>query len=227
MSVSFKRIDKRGVSPVIAVILMVAITVILAAVVGSFVLDIGSGVSDAPPSASFSVERDTQTIQLYSPDDTRELSTLYLTHTGGESLKRENIRVTVDGEQGYSHLPKSDVPASFDDPKESHLIPPTHSLVQDGEIEAGDTLSVALHTDIMEWEFDPASLPIHDWNPNTKSSATPPYIYIYAHAPPGGGSDNTEFTKNTDARITPGDTVRIIHESSQGTSTVLYEYEVK
>ena len=46
---------ERGVSPVIGVILMVAITVILAAVIGSFVLGIGGDV-EAAPQASFSVE---------------------------------------------------------------------------------------------------------------------------------------------------------------------------
>ncbi|MFB6079132.1 MAG: type IV pilin [Halarchaeum sp.] len=37
--------DDRGVSPVIGVILMVAITVILAAVIGTFVLNLGGSVS--------------------------------------------------------------------------------------------------------------------------------------------------------------------------------------
>ncbi|MEF8771593.1 type IV pilin N-terminal domain-containing protein, partial [Halodesulfurarchaeum sp.] len=41
-------LDKRGVSPVIGVILMVAITVILAAVIGSFVLGIGGDIQQAP-----------------------------------------------------------------------------------------------------------------------------------------------------------------------------------
>jgi flagellin-like protein len=39
------REDERGVSPVIGVILMVAITVILAAVIGTFVLNLGGSVS--------------------------------------------------------------------------------------------------------------------------------------------------------------------------------------
>jgi len=42
---SFARSDDRGVSPVIGVILMVAITVILAAVIGTFVLNLGGSVS--------------------------------------------------------------------------------------------------------------------------------------------------------------------------------------
>lgn len=46
--------DDRGVSPVIGVILMVAITVILAAVIGTFVLGLGNQVSNTAPQASFS-----------------------------------------------------------------------------------------------------------------------------------------------------------------------------
>ncbi|WP_181692455.1 type IV pilin [Natronomonas sp. LN261] len=47
--------DERGVSPVIGVILMVAITVILAAVIGTFVLGLGDQTSSAPQ-ASFTCE---------------------------------------------------------------------------------------------------------------------------------------------------------------------------
>jgi flagellin-like protein len=46
--------DKRGVSPVIGVVLMVAVVVILAAVIGAFVLGLG-GNQAAAPQASFSV----------------------------------------------------------------------------------------------------------------------------------------------------------------------------
>jgi len=48
--------EERAVSPVIGVILMVAITVILAAVIAAFVLDIGPG--DTDPSATFDAEVD-------------------------------------------------------------------------------------------------------------------------------------------------------------------------
>ncbi|SDD44558.1 type IV pilin [Natrinema hispanicum] len=43
--------DERAVSPVIGVILMVAITVILAAVIAAFVLDMGSNMGSAPVNA--------------------------------------------------------------------------------------------------------------------------------------------------------------------------------
>lgn len=45
--------DDRAVSPVIGVILMVAITVILAAVIGTFVLGLGNQVQNTAPQASF------------------------------------------------------------------------------------------------------------------------------------------------------------------------------
>jgi len=48
--------DERAVSPVIGVILMVAITVILAAVIAAFVLDIGPG--DTDPTAAVSIDGD-------------------------------------------------------------------------------------------------------------------------------------------------------------------------
>lgn len=49
--------NERGVSPVIGVILMVAITVILAAVIGTFVLGLGDSVSQNA-NAGVSVEKD-------------------------------------------------------------------------------------------------------------------------------------------------------------------------
>ena len=49
--------DSRAVLPVIGVILMVAITVILAAVIGTFVLGLGDSVESAPQ-ASFNFDYD-------------------------------------------------------------------------------------------------------------------------------------------------------------------------
>ena len=48
--------DDDAVSPVIGVILMVAITVILAAVIASFVLGLGDSQDDVQPSTSFSFD---------------------------------------------------------------------------------------------------------------------------------------------------------------------------
>lgn len=68
-----------AVSPVIGVILMVAITVILAAVIATFVLGLGEQVSQTAPQASF-------TFQYNSNDEI-----LTVTHDGGDSIKAKNI----------------------------------------------------------------------------------------------------------------------------------------
>ncbi|WP_303647866.1 type IV pilin N-terminal domain-containing protein [Haloarchaeobius amylolyticus] len=74
--------EKRAVSPVIGVILMVAITVILAAVIGAFVLNIG-GNQEKVPQASFS----------FAVNGTG----LDITHDGGESVATGQVTFTVDG----------------------------------------------------------------------------------------------------------------------------------
>ena len=66
-----KRIDD-AVSPVVGVILMVAVTVILAAVIGSFVLDLGNNVQ-ANPQAGVTFDQDASagevTVQLVSMEN--------------------------------------------------------------------------------------------------------------------------------------------------------------
>jgi flagellin-like protein len=80
----------RAVSPVIGVILMVAITVILAAVIGTFVLGLGDQLSDTAPQASFSS-------QDVSANDTDNDVSLTLTKTGGAGLSVDDLVLSVDG----------------------------------------------------------------------------------------------------------------------------------
>ena len=73
--------EERAVSPVIGVILMVAITVILAAVIGAFVLGIG-GDQSSTPSANLNIEADgTETIAVE--------------HNGGDAIGE--VTVTANG----------------------------------------------------------------------------------------------------------------------------------
>lgn len=76
--------DDRGVSPVIGVILMVAITVILAAVIGTFVLGLGDSLNDTAPQASFTV-------------DSADSSNINITKTGGESIEASDLTVSING----------------------------------------------------------------------------------------------------------------------------------
>ncbi|PSQ17924.1 type IV pilin [Halobacteriales archaeon QS_8_69_73] len=72
--------DDDAVSPVIGVILMVAITVILAAVIGTFVLGLGGQVQDTAPNAQFTFSQDNDN--------------LVMTHDGGETVSVSNVKVT-------------------------------------------------------------------------------------------------------------------------------------
>jgi len=80
--------EKKGVSPVIGVILMVAITVILAAVIASFVFGIGTKIKAAPNA------------QLMLSDAEDKLDNendviLYIEHYGGDTLKCDELKIVV------------------------------------------------------------------------------------------------------------------------------------
>jgi flagellin-like protein len=73
---------RRAVSPVIGVILMVAITVILAAVIGTFVLGLGENVESAPQ-ASFDFQTNS--------------SAVIIEHRGGDAIANGSVAYTVNG----------------------------------------------------------------------------------------------------------------------------------
>lgn len=104
--------DERGVSPVIGVILMVAITVILAAVIGSFVLGLGDSVGSSAPQASLSVDEVngdnitlrhqggddvdlSETTIVFEDDDTTDVTRFDAAETDGPVLQAAD-QVTAD-----------------------------------------------------------------------------------------------------------------------------------
>lgn len=82
--------DDRAVSPVIGVILMVAVTVILAATIGAFVLNFGQGLQTNAPQSSFTFE--------YADDgagtDNDELT---VTYESGEQIDAVALDAAVSG----------------------------------------------------------------------------------------------------------------------------------
>ena len=87
--------EDRAVSPVIGVILMVAITVILAAVIGTFVLGLGQNVSTTPQ-ASFNFDFDTS----------GSTNVTDITHEGGDTLEigenTDRVQITTTATGGNS-----------------------------------------------------------------------------------------------------------------------------
>lgn len=109
--------DDRAVSPVIGVILMVAITVILAAVIGTFVLGLGDQVSQTTPNASFQFD--------YDKDATADDS-LTVTHGGGDTIQANEVNASVNGAFRGTGTSTSDVVFNTD-------------LYSSGEVSAGST----------------------------------------------------------------------------------------
>lgn len=85
--------DEDAVSPVIGVILMVAITVILAAVIGTFVLGLGDQVQSSAPNSNFQFD--------YSGDFTSDTGEVEITHNGGQDVDDDQLTVQVGSETAY------------------------------------------------------------------------------------------------------------------------------
>jgi len=82
--------NDRAVSPVIGVILMVAITVILAAVIGTFVIGLGDDLGSTAPQASFDASFDSETNETT------------FTHRSGDAVPNETAFVTVSGDLAFA-----------------------------------------------------------------------------------------------------------------------------
>jgi flagellin-like protein len=126
--------DERAVSPVIGVILMVAITVILAAVIGTFVLGLGDQVQETAPTAQY----DASTYDYTYSSNT--YTGLTITHESGDALQEANIEVTVDGDPAHSAVAsvgEKSTYAGTDSADNSSTV-----WSQGGDISAGDSTSV-------------------------------------------------------------------------------------
>jgi flagellin-like protein len=86
--------EDRGVSPVIGVILMVAITVILAAVIGTFVLGLGDSLQQAPQS-TLNAEDASADYPGTLPTDSFTIS-----QNGGDAIPLSDTRVVIDNTSG-------------------------------------------------------------------------------------------------------------------------------
>jgi len=126
--------EHRAVSPVIGVILMVAITVILAAVIGAFVLEIGDQQETAPSTSFDSAQR---TVTVTDNDaDSSNLTEVDISHAGGNVLDVTQTDVAVNGN-------------TLDDALETIAPTPdfraTLGSNENVEIASGETMSVIVY----------------------------------------------------------------------------------
>ena len=117
--------DREAVSPVIGVILMVAITVILAAVIGTFVLGLGDQVGDTAPNANWDAE-----VVDDEPDDS-DTAFMEFTHTGGDQVENNTLDVTLSGNSASGNID------SFEASEETLTAGETVSATTDDDIDQG------------------------------------------------------------------------------------------
>ncbi|MFB6182913.1 MAG: type IV pilin [Haloarculaceae archaeon] len=90
--------DDDAVSPVIGVILMVAITVILAAVIASFVLGVGQQTPQQTPSASFAFTYEEGT------NTGNDLGYVKISHDGGDAIDAPQLYIRGSGAVAESKI---------------------------------------------------------------------------------------------------------------------------
>ena len=133
--------EERAVSPVIGVILMVAITVILAAVIGAFVLGIG-GETDAAPQASLSLSEENGE------------NNFSIEHRGGDRIDFNDITIIVSAGDESDRLSLGD--SSNADQYEA----------DPDEISTGDTSTVTINADEFNGEENARVRLLHEPSDN-------------------------------------------------------------
>jgi len=152
--------EDRGVSPVIGVILMVAITVILAAVIGAFVLGLGDQASSSAPQAQFG----------FSYDTDGDTSTVTIDHSGGQDVSTDEIEIRVDGQVMYNR-------GNYEDDVEldetTYTIDDSPDREWDDTASTGDRQELALTEDSEDFDnLDGEEVSIIWVNPGGDSSNT-------------------------------------------------------
>jgi flagellin-like protein len=214
----------RAVSPVIGVILMVAITVILAAVIGAFVLEIGDR-QETAPNTSFDSEQATKTYKYSGNDPPESWRRLALSHAGGEDLDFSQLSVSVEGNASTYSVVQTSTAGLSDQADILPTVPRRNPVI------GSETISCEL-AERCEW-----------------SSGSSVYVVFYGKVAPSTAFEQNKnaiaawaVTKNmtsvrwncgpgcgyTLPNIQPEDTTRVVWESSSGgKSQTLYRYTVQ
>ncbi|MFC7079309.1 type IV pilin [Halorussus caseinilyticus] len=94
--------DDGAVSPAVSVVLMVAVTVVLATTIGTFVLGFEDRVSEPQPNAQFAFEYREDAMDA-DGDHGRVDEAVNITHDGGQAVEATQLRVTIDGVVAYEN----------------------------------------------------------------------------------------------------------------------------
>jgi flagellin-like protein len=148
--------DDSAVSPVIGVILMVAITVILAAVIGTFVLNLGGSVQNTAPQASFAFDFEDEVSAAGSTWDN-----VTVTHETGDSIKSSQLKVTSS--TGFDFVPASGAKSGTSNTSKTF-----EDMEINSDVSAGTSVVLASETN----EFDGEDFRVVWTSENEENSAT-------------------------------------------------------
>jgi len=163
--INFVRKDEKAVSPVIGVILMVAITVIQAAVIANFVFELAGEVKKAPITGL------TVTDATDKLGDADGESVLYIDHVGGDDVKLSEVTILVKDAVTGTLIDKWVAPSTLSDTAGSNgnlkaTIDGTDAIFSTGEritIKENGTYSLSAGTHLrVQIVHDPTSQLIRD-----------------------------------------------------------------
>lgn len=145
---------ERAVSPVIGVILMVAITVILASVIGTFVLDMGQAVEETGPLVSLGIE---DAEENYDPTgDTGLEDFVVIEHQSGDDVDADSLRIIVRNESSNQIIAEYHEGAISDPSGEANDV---QFLLNGDPLQPSDTLIIG---DIITVQIDEQDNTIRD-----------------------------------------------------------------
>lgn len=199
--------DRRGVSPVIGVILMVAVTVIVSAVIGATALGIGQSAQETPPQTALEIEQ-FQRNSSSGGQGPAKTTAVRITLTGGDSIDTDNIEITVDGEPAFG---------GTNDANHDYV----KKLWNSGEtIRAGDSVTVVAGTTFFEADNG------HPWDPNNR--------YEWFYDGPNNNRDKAPLLRDNTHKhshlrgwgdtaswqLTAGDVIRVTWRSDDSSSSL-------
>jgi flagellin-like protein len=158
--------QRRAVSAVIGVILMVAITVILSAVIGAFILEIGNQQETAPKTSFETTEfertyKGWESHSLCKEGCETNLTQVNIKHAGGETIDIRYIEIKVDGNESVYGDPNRFSEYTASDPAlEPSLVPQPNILKTFGTnnnfaIKSGESFEIVGYGGLLPENIEP------------------------------------------------------------------------
>lgn len=190
----------RAVSSVVGVVLVVAVTVLLAATVAVFAFDVSEPVSEPAPQVAFGMS--TETVTFFEGGRGRTATVAVLTYRNGKPLDTDDLRVRVNGQRAWNVTGLKGSRGQTVDP-----------------LPGGTTLEVGSSFRVVLWENRYDGYPVGSDDLEIIRSGGCGFVFYDVDA-----SDDCAMAKDGLSR---GDTIQVVYESpDSGATTVISSHTV-